>query len=921
MQFLGVVSYAQNQTTIKLNPEVRYGKLSNGLTYYILHNEEPKQRVSFYFAQNVGAILEEDSQNGLAHFLEHMAFNGLEHFKGKEMITYLEKNRIKFGRDINAFTAHDETVYNISNIPVTREGLMDSCLLVLHDWSGGLLLEESEIDAERGVIREEWRTRRNVRKRLSDQTNPYMFNHSKYAVRDVIGSLDVINNFKYDELRAYYKKWYRPDQQAVVIVGDVDVDNMEKKVKTLFSRIKMPANAAERKYFEIEDTKALNYVAATDPEAQTTSMAWIFRLPAKKLKDEKWYRNDLAEQIFNSIMNQRLREITRKPECPALGMQMATFNLVRTKAAAYWAITPKDGKELDAFKVFAKEFERAARFGVTESELERSKLNVLRSYDSYLKNKEKISNEDWAQNLYAHFLKAEPVPAVEWEVEFANKIIPQLTVEEVNMAIKNYMNFDNSTITISGSDTKKANFPTKEQLVGVLANMKNEKINPYKEEVDNKPLIDKKLEAVKIAESSELEGIAAKKYVLENGATVVVYPTDYEKDNISMSAYSWGGTSILPASDIPSANLATGIASLSGLGNYNADQLRKKLAGKIASVNVSIGGLSENVSGAASPDDFETLMQLTYLKFVSPRFDKAAFEAQMAGMRNSLINSEKNNKKAFKDTVTLVSSNYSERAWLFNKKFVDAISFDKAKKIYLDRISDASDFTFVFVGNIDEAKHLPMIQKYIGNIPSSNRVETYVNNNIKPADGHTFRNVVREMPTPKSTVYFNYSKAVKYDRKSARLAYILADLLGKRYHESIREEEGGTYGVGVQGSISRRPSGEASFTISFDCDPAKQEKLRQIVRDEIAKLIKKGPVVEDLEKIKGNLIKSREEVEEKNGFWMNVITANLKNGSKYTNLEDYKKEIESINPKMIKKFAKKIFKDMDVVEVIMTPKK
>lgn len=916
---LGLNSFAQITTTVPTNEAVKTGVLENGMTYYIMHNEEPKDRASFYFVQNVGAILENDPQNGLAHFLEHMAFNGLKNFPGKNMLDYLEKNGILFGRDINAYTAQDETVYNLSNIPVSNEGLLDSALLVLHDWSGGLLLEGKEIESERGVIHEEWRTRRNVRKRLGDQTSAVMYNNSMYAKRDVIGSLDVIDNFEHSVLRDYYQKWYRPDLQAVVVVGDIDAEKMEAKVRALFSKIPMPKNAAERTYARIENSKELAYVAAKDKEARSLSIMWGFRYDLDIVITEETQRRNMANSMFKMMLKSRIAEKTKKLECSASGMEIGGFEMARTKGLDYIYVAPKIGKELEAFAEVLTELERVKRHGFTQSELSRVKVQIQRSYESYYANRAKINNDSWAKQLGDLFLKSKPFPSIEWEMTFATKTIPVITLEEVNAMVENYSDENNSALILKGPENDTQYYPTREELLAVAAKVKSSDVEAYTEEGNDKPLVAEKLNEAKIASTFEVEGTDAKGYVLENGARVVVLPTEYSKDNISMSSFSFGGTSLISEEDLASADMATGIVDMSGVGEFDATQLKKKLAGKIAGIQASLGELTEGFSGSASPQDFETLMQLLYLNFEAPRFEEAPFNAQMARIKNYLANIGVDNKKALQDTISLAITNYSSRTLLFGEEFVNNVDFNRASEIYKERFSDASDFTFIFVGNINEEVHLPMIQKYIGSISSINRKESFVNHKVGPAKGATSKIFDRKMAVPKTTVSYSLSGDFDYTLKNRLMLNVVSQLLSKRYMTTIREEEGGSYGVGVRPSSSKFPTPKFSIGISFDCDPLKRDRLVEIVNKEITKIQKETCSEADLTEIKNNFVKSREEAELQNSFWLSALKKNQMLGSKFTSKEDYKKMVEDIDAASVKKFAKKLFKKMDTVEVIMNP--
>ncbi len=922
---LSSLSYVKGQytTTIPLNENVRYGKLSNGMTYYVLHNEEPKNRASFYFVQNVGAILENDSQNGLAHFLEHMSFNGLEHYPGKAMLNYLEGYGIKFGGDINAYTAQDQTVYNLSNVPVTKnDNLLDSTLLVLHDWSGSLLLEDDEIEAERGVIHEEWRTRRNVRKRLNDQSAPIIYNHSKYVDRDVIGSLDVIDHFKHDELRDYYHKWYRPDLQAVIVVGDIDVNKVEKKIKDLFSPIPLNKNAAERKFYNIEDSDETGYVVATDKEAQNESINWIFRLNPDKVHDEAYYRKGIVWSMFSSMLNNRYSELIRKPDCPALYMGVGNFSLTRTKDACYLYVSPKENQSKKAFKALITEFERVKQHGFTQTELERVKSEFLSNYESYYKDSAKISNNTWAEDLADNFTSAEPAPSVEWEYNFANKVIPQITLEEVNSILSSYDNVANSALSLSGPIKEDNYYPTKQDLLDIYKEVESTKLTAYTDDNNNNPLVSDNLTVHKIAESSSISGVdSTTMYKLDNGAKVVLMPTNLSKDKILFSSYSMGGTSLLNRDQLESAEVSTSIASLSGAGDFSATQLQKKLAGKIADVSASISESTESFTGSAAPKDFETLLQLLYLKFEHPRFDEESYKMLINHLNSQIVNMATDNDKAFKDTISLMTSNHNERTLLFNKEFIDNINFNKAENIYKDRFKDASDFTFIFVGNIDVKKDLPLIQKYIGSLTSINRTEEAINHNIRPAKGTNENIFTRKMEVPKTTVYYSITKDIDYNLTTRMYIRAICSLLQKKYLDTIREEEGGSYGVSVYPSISKLPYEHTTINISFDCNPDKEEKLRSIVKEEISNLIKNGPDADDLKEIKENFIVSRENQEDNNGFWLSVIQASLINDEPISDNDAYKAIVNGISAKTITKYAKHLFKKYDSVEVVMNPEK
>lgn len=913
-------AFSQFKTTIPLHKNVTTGKLKNGLTYYILHNEEPKDRASFYFVQNVGAILEDDNQNGLAHFLEHMAFNGTEHFKGKGIIKMLEKNGVTFGKDINAYTAQDETVYNISTVPVTNEKLIDSTLWVLHDWSGSLSLTNEEIDAERGVIREEWRTRRTSDFRLKMQTDPVLYKGSKYSKRDVIGDLNIINNFKYPELRNYYKKWYRPDLQAVIIVGDIDVKAMEQKVKAIFSGIPLAKKATPRTYFEIPKHDELYFGTASDKEASSTNITLQYVLDEPLVKDSILTRKNVMNSFYTNILNNRYKELILKNQSAALGLQTYFQPISRLNTSFNISASAKKGKILEAFEDAYTEAERLKRFGIAQAELDRTKKLFISSYDDFISNKDKVDNDSWSEKLTNYFLKAKPFLSAEDDYKLIVGIIKNITLEEINTYIKTIQKPTNQVVLVTGSDEDKVNFPTKEAVVQVMKKVENKTLEPYTKKENNEPLIAKELKPVAIKKTFEVPGIAATKgYTLENGANVIVLPTTYSQDQVVLTAFSKGGKSLIKTEDLASAEIATTISRSSGLGNFDNIALKEKLTGKVAQSAPFIGENTQGFQGSSNKADFETMLQLMYLSFEAPRFDPNIFGILKEQYKNRLENIKKDNGNTFKDSVDLANSNHNPRTFIFDEKFLENINLQKAESIYKDRFKNASDFTFVFVGNIPEGA-LELIQKYIGNLKSNPAVkETFADHNIGPKKGKTVVHFNRPMEVAKSTVYLNLSGKTEYSKENAMTIYIIGELLSKRFLQTIREEEGGSYGVNVGGNLELIPKPSFSLALTFDCNPEKQEKLMQIVWKEINDL-KTNPVnANDLEDIKKALLKNREESLKTNAFWATTLYNYSLNQIPFSTDEEYKNLISKINQKTIQQFSKHVLDSSSSVEVIMNP--
>ncbi|WP_337965541.1 insulinase family protein [uncultured Flavobacterium sp.] len=919
--FIGLKSTAQFSSTIPLDGNVASGTLKNGMKYYVLHNEWPKDRVSFYFAQNVGAILENDDQNGLAHFLEHMAFNGTQNFEGKGIIDMLEKKGVRFGADINAYTAQDQTVYNLSNVPSTDPKLVDSCLLVLHDWSGFLSLKDAEIDAERGVIREEWRTRRDSEFRLRLETDKTLYKDSKYAKRDVIGDLNIINNFDYQVLRDYYKKWYRPDLQAVIVVGDVDVKEVEQKIIQLFSTIEMPKNAAERYYVQVPKNKGMEYVLAKDKEAQETSIVLYCKKDYDKVKNEASIRKDLVDNICTDMINRRYQEFIQNNETSVLKMGAGPYEVSRLTGSTYFYVIPKNNKTKEGFKEMMVETERAVRYGFSQKELDRNKEGVLSYYKDLLQNKDKINSDDLSEELVNYFLKATPFESIEKQYEDIKKRLGTITLAEINQAVKKLQNVDNVVLTVTGSDKSDVIYPSKTDYVDIMNAVKKMPLEKYKETNTDQPLVAAELKGSTVSKEFSVDGIAAAKgYILSNGAKIILYPTTLAKDEILFSAFSKGGSSLLKTEDIPSSEIAVNLVENSGLGNFKSTDLRDKLNGKIVTLKPYITELTEGFKGSSNQKDMETLMQLLYLYFENPRFDKDAYSRMLTSFSNSLENSANTNPKIFQDTISQLNSNHNQRVPLFNDDFMKKLSFEKASEIYKNRIQNAADFTFVFTGNLPE-NALSLIEKYIGSISSDiNKKENFIDNHIDPAAGIKKQLLVREMNVPKASVYIRFVKQFPYTYKNAFVIHILSELLSKKYLDLIREEEGGSYGVNVSSSTGKLPSDEYSMTINFDSDPEKEEKLTEIVYEQIDLMQQKEAKTEDIESVKNTMLKLRAENVLNNSFWLGNLNNMFLNDENFKDDALYKKTLNEITPEDIRSFAKEFLTQPKTVEVIMKSK-
>jgi zinc protease len=913
--------FAQQMQPLPIDPKIRYGKLDNGITYYIRHNELPKERADFYIAQNVGAILEEDSQNGLAHFLEHMAFNGSSHFPGNSLIDYLESIGVKFGQNLNAYTSFDRTVYNISNVPTSREGIIDSCLLILHDWSGSLSLEETEIDKERGVIREEMRTYGGANRRLNEKILPEILPDNQYSKRNVIGTEEIILNFKPETLRAFYKKWYRPDLQGLIIIGHIDPEQIENKLKALFADIPAPANPAERIYYPVADNKEPLVGIATDKEATRTAVSIDFKhepLP----KELKGTIVDLSTDYFNSIiyniMRERINDLTQQADPPFLSAMVRYGSFANTVTAdALSGDVYIKGEEIErGLKTLAREIERVKRYGFTPSEYERARTNLLTQYESAFKEKDKTQNARYANEYVRHFTLGGYIPGIEMEFNMISSIAPQISVEVINQYVSSLITDENIVLTLISPEKEGLTLPGKDDLLKWFQEAKSEDIQPLEETVSDEPLLQDVPATGSIVSESQDKNFGATVYQLSNGVKVVVKPTDFKDNEIIVSATSPGGSSHFPESEDVNIKLYGSAANLGGLGNFSRTELSKALAGKTASVSPTIGLIYEGLSGSSNVKDFETLLQLIYLNFTAPRTDEEAYQSLITRMKSQLESQEANPEIALVDT--LIKELYVNPV---REKRLKAGDLSKANYQTIldwrkDRYADASDFTFVFTGNIDPETSKDLIARYLGALPAINRKENYVPVNVDFKQGLQKNNFTTKMENVKSVVVDMYWTTLEPTLPNRIKIDMLQQILRIVYTEKVRETEGGTYGVNVSSSISDYPKGQTPFQIYYETEPGKAEYLNEIIHKEFHQIVKEGPRQEDFNKVKEFMLKKRQENEQENSYWASVITQYYRTG--YNSHNDYVETLNAVTPADIQSVAQSFIDSNNLTEVIMT---
>lgn len=911
---------AEEFSPAPVDKDVRIGVLPNGLTYYIRHNEMPQGRCEFHIAQAVGASLEKDHQNGLAHFLEHMAFNGTKHFPDKLLINYFESVGVSFGYNINAYTSLDETVYRLSNVP-TRAGVLDSALLVLHDWSCAIALQDEEIDNERGVIREEWRTGADANRRLWRDINKQKYLGTPYAKRDVIGDTAVINNFTYKALRDYYKLWYGPDLQSIVIVGDIDVDKMEAKVKDLFGPIPPRKNRGVRPYFPLPDNEKPIIALCTDKEAPYSLFELDYKHQQKsdefKLSKEG-YRYSIIMSLAKAMLSHRFLALQLNPNSSILQMDGGYGNLIGvTDALSFYAV-PKDGKEIDAAKEFIVFVEQVKRFGFRESELEVAKNEYLNSMEKAYNEKDNRENISYAREYYRNYLDAEPIPGIDWEYKFSKDVVNNLNIEEVNKVFMSLFTDNNIIFSFQGKDKGENNI-TKREMYDLVQNMSSldveepEDVSVITDFVKNDPTPGS---VVKVKENKKL---GTKELTLSNGVKVVIKNTTFKNDQIMMTMVSDGGYSKVPVADLPSAYAATDVVENAGIAEYSLLDLQKYLAGKTISISPSISDYSEEISGSSSVKDFETMLQLVYLYFTNPRKDNEAFKSLIDQYYTILASRDSNPKVSFSDSISAVTNSHHERNIIMDLNWLAKVNQDKAYDIFRQRFSNPADFTVILIGNIeDNDQFRNLIATWIGGIPATGAKEKFVDNGIRSPKGVVKNYFEREMQTNTASNRIEYTGKLKYNQKNRLVMNIIGELLSTRYLESIREKEGGSYGVGCAGYIQNIPTTTAKLLMQFDTDPEKQVKLMGIIHKEVMDIIANGPIMEDFNKIKESMLKDYEVNVTTNKYWMSALTRYYQYNFDSTDFVDV---LNSITPKDIQNTLKKLVAQGNVVEVVMLPKK
>jgi len=912
------VSFCLTAQDVPLNPKVVYGKLDNGLTYYIQKNNLPKERAMFYLVVNAGAIDEDDNQNGLAHFCEHMAFNGTKNLPDKSLLNYMEKNGVSFGKGVNAFTNTSITCFNLNDIPTTKESLVDSSLMILHEWATNVAFTTDEINKERGVIHEEWRTRGGAGRRLSDITNLILFNGSKYAFRNVIGKLDVIDNCDPDLLRKFYKDFYRPDLQAVIVVGDINEKAIKEKIEKLFGADPKRENPVPTAKVIVPDNKELMIAFGKDKELQNITITIYTKHPDAPKKDLDYMKQNIVNSLYNAMFSERFSELLQKENPPMISAFSGYSGFTEYQSSYTTSIGALSTDPLRSLKATMMEVERVKRFGFSETELERVKKRTLASYEkAYLERNNNLS-ANYINGYVYHFSSGTPSSGIEYIIDLVKNYLPTITIGQINQLANKWMTDENRVIVVNAPDKEGVKIPTKDEIINTLDEVRKMALEPYVDKIVANNLISSDLRGSKVVKEEEIKDFGGTKLTLANGAKVYFKPTDNRAGDVMMSAFSNGGLSLVATEDLPSANLVTLAKNGCGLGDFSAQDLRKMLSGKVANVSSTFMELEEIVNGNSSVDDLETMLQLVYLTFTPQRRDDAVLKSTIDRVKSALANRKADPNSAFSDTLTMIMSNYNPRVSLVTPEYFDKVNLDKAYSIANDRFQDASDFKFIFVGNVNVRKMKPLIEKYIGSIPGINRKENWIDHKAQPKKGNTTREIFTQMKDPKATVYVHYFGELKRTAENEECINAIQYILRMRFTETIREKEGGTYGVSVSSSLYSRPVNNYKFTMNFTCAPQRADFLKGLLYDEIKNLKENGVTEAEVNKTKENFLKDAPEKLKSNSYIMDRVKDFVNNGT-YTPVPQYTTDIfNSLDSKKIQKIANQIFKD-DVVELVMKP--
>lgn len=904
-------------TTIPLDTAITTGKLANGFTYYIRKNVEPKNRVQLYLAMKVGSILENEDQRGLAHFTEHMSFNGTKNYPKNDLVNYLQKSGVKFGADLNAYTSFDETVYQLP-LPTDDPELLANGFKIMRDWAQNATLDSMEIEKERGVVLEEKRGGKGAQERMQNKYLPVLFNGSRYSNRLPIGTEEVLKTFKPETIRQFYADWYRPNLQALIVVGDIDVNQVEQLIKANFSDLKNPANARNRTEYKIPLLDKNQFIAVTDKEFPYTVVQIMAKHPESKLKTTTDLRNATIRTLYNEMMGERFGDLMKQANPPFLQASNSISGFLAGLDIAATSIVAKPGELEKGVKTALAETEKVKLFGFTQTELDRAKQSYLTSMEAAYKERDKTPSANYVREYTRLFLEDEASPGIAYEYNFAKEITGGILLSEVNALAKKYLIDTNRDVLIMAPESLLDSLPSESTINKWVNEAKNEKLTAYVDQVSDKPLLENKPVAGKIISEKKIEEIGVTELTLSNGVKVVLKPTDFKNDEITFNSFSPGGTSLYSDADYQSASFASYLMSQGGVAEFNPIQLPKMLSGKRVNVSPYISERTEGINGSAAPKDLETALQLVYLYFTQPRKDQDIFQSIVSQQRGILANRSSDPNSVFSDTVSAVLGNYNVRRTGPSLAKLEQVKLDRAYEIYKERFADASDFTFTFVGSfkVDEIK--PLLEQYLAALPATKRAETAKNLGIKPPAGKVSK-TVNKGQEQKATVRLVFAGEYIYNEDTNNQLQALGDVIQIKLIERLREEESGVYSPGTNMSYSKYPTNRYSFTVAFGSSPENVDKLIAATLDEINKIKQKGADAGDIDKFLAEERRSTETQLKQNGFWSSYLTGQYLNNESPTQVLTYLESLKKITPQSLRETANKYLSGENFIKLVLLP--
>ncbi|HNS12336.1 MAG TPA: insulinase family protein [Bacteroidia bacterium] len=920
--FLVIPTNAQANLSdpLPIDTSIRTGFLPNGMKYYIKQNSKPEQRAEFRIAVNAGSTSENDNQQGLAHFVEHMAFNGTKNFKKNEIVDYLESVGTKFGAHLNAYTSFDETVYMIQ-LPTDKPEIVDKGLQILEEWAHNLLFDSLEVEKERGVVVEEWRLGQGADERMRRKYWPVIFQDSRYAERLPIGKKDIIENSKRETLEAFYKDWYRPDLMAVIAIGDFDPAVMEKMIRKQFSNVKAVSNPRPVVSYPVGDNKEVLVATAVDKEATYGMVQMFYKQPREIQKTVGDYRRGMSYSLFSGMLNARTEELQRQAVPPFMYAASGYGDLVRTKYAYYSVAACKEDGIEKALETLVMENERVRRFGFTESELKRQKAEVMSRMEKAYNERNKTESRNFAREYVSNFLSEEPIPGIEFEMSLYRKYLDGITLEEVNSLAKKWITSgENCVAIITAPDKETTRMPSDARIKEIISTSDKLVLEAYKDEVSDEPLVEKPLVGAKVKNEKLTAEYGITEWELENGVRVLMKPTDFKNDEVLFTGYSWGGWSSYPESDYWSASSADNIIDQSGVGSFNATALEKKLTGKLVSLTPYISELQQGFNGSCAPKDIETMFQLTYKYFTEPRKDEEAFQSYIEKQKGALQNRSSDPQSVFFDSISYVMANYNPRYQPRTLTTLSKIELDMVYKIYQERFSDASGFTFVLVGSMNPQEIKPLVEKYLGSLPSLNKNEKWVNTGVTYPKGKVEKTVRKGME-PKAAVLLRFNTSFEYNRNNRNEVSALSKLFNIRLREVLREDKSGVYGVSCWSSPKHYPVGNLETSIYFGCSPENVDMLIDAAWGVLNEIKTTLCDEKNLIKVKETALRERETGVKENQFWLRTISSSHENGEDILELKAYNSWVSALTVADLKNFANKYLVTENYAKFVLLPEK